>query len=180
MTSPMAVDDSLRAVTSVVISEARATASRATLVASWLAARRREIESNSCRAFSAADSPARTMSRRCETSCCTLRSADARDSLSSTYSLVKKSIVPTTRSPLSTGKQMPDRTPARCAAGARTQSVSSARSRTKTRSRVRHARPDSPTPSAKVASRVTLRNSSPAEPDSVWNRSSRPLGSTSQ
>ena len=120
------------------------------------------------------------MSSRCETSCCTLRSAEARDSDNSMVSVVKKSIVPTTRPPATMGKQTPERTPARCAAGARTQSVTSARSRTNTRSRARQARPDRPTPSAKLAERVTFRNSSPAEPDSTSKRSTFAAGSSFQ
>jgi hypothetical protein len=64
--------------------------------------------------------------------------------------------------------------------GARTQSVISPMSRVKYRSRFFHARPDRPTPSEKEAARVTLRNSSPASPDSSTNFRARSLWSTSQ
>ena len=96
------------------------------------------------------------------------------------YSVVKKSIVPMIRLWLRIGKQTPERTPARIAAGPWTQSVNSPMSRTKTRSLARQARPDMPTPSAKVAARVTLRNSSPAEPESVLNLSTLASSAISQ
>ena len=60
-----------------------------------------------------------------------LRSAEARDADSSMVSVTKKSIVPMTRPPERMGKQTPDFTPARWALGARTQSVTSARSATR-------------------------------------------------
>ena len=95
---------------------------------------------------------------------------------------MKKSIVPTTRPPATIGKQTPDRTPARWAAGARTQSVTSARSRTKTRSRCRHARPERPTPSAKLAAEGDLaellagRTGLDVEPQHVLGLVQRPEG----
>ena len=95
-------------------------------------------------------------------------------------SVAKKSMVPTTRPASSSGKQMPLRTPTRWAAGARTQSVTSPMSGTKTRSRARHARPDSPTPSVTDAAMVTRRNSSPASPDSCTKRSALPWSSIRQ
>jgi len=95
-------------------------------------------------------------------------------------SVAKKSMVPTTWPARTIGKQTPDFTPARRAAGARTQSLTSARSGTKTRSFEAQVRPESPTPRAKVAESVTWRNSSPAEPDSATNRSTRSASSIAQ
>ncbi|GAA0324733.1 hypothetical protein GCM10009528_47640 [Kineococcus aurantiacus] len=109
-----------------------------------------------------------------------MRSTDSRPAEGVICSVVKKSSVPATCPPCSTGKQIPERIPARCATGARTQSLSSLRSATNTRSRWRQARPDSPTPSAKVAARVTRRNSSPAVPLSCSKRRTRAARSSRQ
>ena len=109
-----------------------------------------------------------------------LRSASARPSESVRVVVAKKSMVPTTWPPTMIGRQTPDFTPARWAAGARTQSVTWARSSTKTRSRARQARPERPTPSWKEAARVTCRNSSPALPDSWTKVSARCSASTAQ
>lgn len=65
------------------------------------------------------------------------------------------------------GKHTPDFTPARRADGAREQSVTSARSRTNTRSRARQALPTMPTPSRNDVLVVTWANSSVTEPESV-------------
>ena len=171
MTSPMAAEADPRLSTSPVIVLARSTASSATRSASVVASRNCSTDSSRPLAPAFSAPVRRRVSIRCETNCCTLRSAPIRDSDRVIRSVVKKSIVPATWPLMMIGKQIPDFTPARPAAGARTQSVSSARSCTKTRSRARQARPESPTPSAKLAARVTLRNSSPAEPDSWSNRS---------
>ncbi|KQP65245.1 hypothetical protein ASF47_05270 [Nocardioides sp. Leaf285] len=110
----------------------------------------------------------------------TLRSASRRWGEGESVSVAKKSMVPTTSPSTTIGKQTPDFTPTRWATGARTQSVISPRSGVKNRSRLRQARPESPTPSAKEERLVTSRNSGPASPDSSENRSVRSLGSTVQ
>ncbi len=116
-------------------------------------------------------------SRAAETDRDTERSASIRSSEMSRVSRAKKSIVPMTSSSTMTGKQTPDFTPADRAAGARTQSVTVPRSRSKTRSRAAQVRPDRPTPLSKVAVSVTCRNSSVTVPDSWSNRSVSASGS---
>ena len=88
--------------------------------------------------------------------------------------------MPTISPPTRIGKHTPDFTPTRCATGARTQSVISPMSGVKYRSPLAQVRPERPTPWGKLASRVTLRNSGPASPDSSTNFSSRSAGSIRQ
>ncbi len=78
------------------------------------------------------------------------------------------------------GSRRPSGSPALRAIGARQQSFMSARLATKTRSRVFHARPLSPTPSRKSADSVTLRNSLLTVPDSATKRRVFPAASIAQ
>lgn len=77
-----------------------------------------------------------------------------------------KSIVPTTTPSWYSGMATADRTPLREATGARTQSVTVARSSVKMSWPCAQARPARPTPLGKDASSVTRRNSGPTSPDS--------------
>ena len=140
-----------------------------------LRARSTALEAATSWVISAASCALRTRCSAWDTSTATARRVARRCGDRTTVSVVKKSMVPTVRRPPAPvavmGKHTPERTPARVAAGARTQSVTCPRSGTKTTSPEAHARPDSPVPLAKVAASVASRNSWFTCPDSRSKRS---------
>ena len=100
-----------------------------------------------------------------------LRSASSRPCDRVRVLVAKKSMVPTTSPPTRIGRHTPDFTPARCAAGARTQSVTCGQVLDEDQVAGPPRPAGRPTPSLNDAARVTSRNSWPALPDS-WTKCS--------